>query len=246
MDRVFLSPECFSGTRAVVSGSERHHLADVLRVERGERFLATDGAGHEFLLQAERVDRHVLEAGVVQQSERAPGAERDLVLAIAPPRGGRMEVAVEKTVECGVGRIVPLVAARSVVKGRDDSERIDRWRRVARAAVAQSGRVHLPEIAPVCTLAEALAEAARGAMLFAHPALTAASVSSVIESTSRRPITIFVGPEGGFTDEELEEGVRAGAVSVSLGPTRLRTETAAIVAVTLALASMAENPEPRR
>jgi 16S rRNA (uracil1498-N3)-methyltransferase len=246
VDRVFLPPSCFTETRALVSGGERHHLADVLRVDPGERFLATDGEGREFLLQVDRADRHVLEASIVRRTERAPGAEQDLVLAIAPPRGGRMEIAVEKAVECGVGRIVPLLCARSVVKGRDDSERVDRWKRVARAAVAQSGRVHLPEIAPVRSLGEALGDAAAGVILLAHPALTAASVSAAIEGTLRRPITIFVGPEGGFTDEELEEAAGAGAVTVSLGPTRLRTETAAIVAVTLALASLAENPEPRR
>jgi 16S rRNA (uracil1498-N3)-methyltransferase len=98
----------------------------------------------------------------------------------------------------------------------------------------------------VRTLTEALREASSGTMLFAHPALTAASISSTIEASARRPVTIFVGPEGGFTDEELEEGRRAGAVPVSLGPTRLRTETAAIVAVALALASMGASPRARR
>ena len=92
MDRVFLDPGCFSGGAVSVTGPERRHLADVLRIH----------AGH------------------------------DLTLAIAPPRGGRMEIAIEKTVECGLGRIVPLDTSRSVLKGRDESARADRWRRVAR------------------------------------------------------------------------------------------------------------------
>jgi 16S rRNA (uracil1498-N3)-methyltransferase len=246
LDRVFLSPECFTDAGVVVSGAERRHLADVLRVARGERFLATDGAGREFLLVVERVGREVLEAGVLESTERPAGPEQDLVLAIAPPKGARMDLAVEKTVECGVGRIVLLRTARSVVGARDESERVERWRRVARAAVAQSGRVHLPEIGALRTLGEALREAVPGTALMAHPGLTAASVSSAVEGSARRPVTIFVGPEGGFNDEELEEGQRHGAVQVSLGPTRLRTETAAIVAVALALASLAAAPQLRR
>jgi 16S rRNA (uracil1498-N3)-methyltransferase len=237
VDRVFISPDAFGEGRAVVSGPERHHLADVLRVQPGTRFLATDGAGHEFVLEAERADRDELTARVVEERTRPAGPGVRLTLAIAPPKGGRMDVAVEKTVECGVGRIVPLLLERSVVKGRDDSSRAERWRRVARSAVAQSGLVFVPEIAPVAELRAALEEASAGAILLAHPALTARSVPSAMEEAGKRPVTIFVGPEGGFTDDELEEASRFGATEVSLGPTRLRTETAAIVAVTLALAS---------
>ena len=237
MDRVFLDPECFRGGAAVVTGQERRHLADVLRVQPGESFLATDGEGTEYVLEAERADRQELLARVVEQRSRPPGPGRRLTLAIAPPKGGRMEIAVEKTVECGIGRIVPLETARSVVKGRDDSARADRWRRVARSATAQAGRWHLTEITEVRTLTQAFREAAGGRILLAHPALTSTSIANALEGAGTDRVTIFVGPEGGFTDEELAEGEGFGAVPVSLGPTRLRTETAAIVAVTLALAS---------
>jgi 16S rRNA (uracil1498-N3)-methyltransferase len=239
MDRVFLPPEVFSSGRAVVAGAERHHLADVLRVQVGDRFLATNGSGCEYLLEAEVITRREVTARVVEECRRDPGPGRNITLAIAPPKGGRMEIAVEKTVEFGIGRIVPLKTSRSVVKGRDESSRADRWRRVARSATAQSGGFYAPEIAPVCSLAEALEGARSGRILFAHPALTAQSVPSAMAEAGTDPVTFFVGPEGGFTDEELEEGRRFDATLVSLGPTRLRSETAAIVAVTLALASRA-------
>jgi 16S rRNA (uracil1498-N3)-methyltransferase len=206
-------------------------------VRAGDRFAATDGAGHEYVLCATRVDRDRLEADVVERQARRPGAGRDITLAIGPPRGGRMEIAIEKTVECGVGRITPLETSRSVLKGKEASDRVERWRRVARSALAQSGRAHLPEITPFRTLAEVLADGASGTVLVAHPALTASSVSGALAGKPR-PVTILVGPEGGFTDEELAEALAGGALQVSLGPTRLRTETAAIVAVALAMASL--------
>lgn len=236
MDRVFLPPGAFSDGRALVSGAERHHLADVLRVQQGDRFLATDGAGQEYVLEAETVTRHEIAARVLEEKHRDPGPGRGITLAIAPPKGGRMEIAVEKTAECGIRRIVPLQTSRSVLKGREESARFERWRRVARSATAQAGRFYATEIAPVRTLVEALEDAAAGRILLAHPTLTAASVPSAMGDAGDDPVTIFVGPEGGFTDEELEDARRFGATRVSLGPTRLRTETAAIVAVTLAMA----------
>jgi 16S rRNA (uracil1498-N3)-methyltransferase len=237
VDRVFLDSSCFTGDTVVVTGQERRHLADVLRAQPGHRFLATDGEGTEYTLETERTDRQELVARIIDQRTRRPGPGRGLTLAIAPPKGGRMEIAIEKTVECGLGRIVPLDTSRSVLKGRDESARADRWRRVARSATAQAGRYWLTEITAVRTLSEAFQDAVGGRMLLAHPALTSKSIPSAMEAGDPDRVTIFVGPEGGFTDEELAEGEGFGAVPVSLGPTRLRTETAAIVAVSLAMAS---------
>lgn len=243
MDRVFVSAESFQGEQALVSGVERHHLADVLRVQVGDRFLATDGLGHEFLLEAESVSRKELGARIVERRELPPDPGAGITLAIAPPRGARMDTAVEKSVECGVGRILPMRAERSVLKGRDDSARAERWSRLVRSAVAQSGRSHCPEITPVLLVAEALARtAAEGTVLIAHPGPDAVSVPVAMAAAGDRPVAIFVGPEGGFSDAELEEGRRIGASLVTLGPTRLRTETAAIVAVTLALAARSGSP----
>jgi 16S rRNA (uracil1498-N3)-methyltransferase len=237
MDRVFVPPELISEGRAVLTGAVRRHLADSLRVRKGERFLATDGQGSEYLLETETADRRKLVARVVTHQRRAPGPGRGLTLAIAPPRGGRMEIAVEKAVECGVGRIVPLKCARSVVKDRRDSSRPERWRRIAQSATAQSGRVHLPEILGARGFSEALAGAAAGKRLIAHPGLEAWSIPAALSGTrAGDPVTLFVGPEGGFTDEEVEEARTSGALFVSLGPTRLRTETAAIAAVALVVA----------
>lgn len=236
---MFVPLESISGDRITVTGALRRHLADSLRVRPGERFVATDGRGSEYHCEAESVGRRELVARVLERKERKPGTGAGLTLAIAPPRGGRMEIAVEKAVECGVGCIVPLRCSRSVLKDRRESSRPERWRRIAQAATAQSGRVHLPEITAPLALPDALAAAAGGRMLLAHPGLDAFSIPAALGGC--RPgerVSLFVGPEGGFTDEEVGQAREAGALEVSLGPTRLRTETAAIAAVTLVMACL--------
>jgi 16S rRNA (uracil1498-N3)-methyltransferase len=236
MDRVFLESSCVANGRATIEGPRRRHLADALRVRVGDRFLATDGEGRELLLEAETVDRRTIVAAVVHEERRPPRAAHRVSIALAPPKGGRMETAIEKIVECGIGRIVPLQTSRSVVKGRDDSERMERWRRVAQSATAQSGRNHVAEITRVMTIAEALGERPTRALL-AHPEPNAPTVMQAVRGVPG-DVLILVGPEGGFADEEVEEARRLGATAVSLGPTRLRSETAAIVAAVLAVASL--------
>jgi 16S rRNA (uracil1498-N3)-methyltransferase len=236
VDRVFLSPESRTGDRFVVEGAERRHLADALRVRPGETFLATDGTGREYLLEAVTVDKRSLVAAVREDRAGAPEPGQHVTLAIAPPKGTRMETAVEKAVECGVGRIVPLRTERSVVKSTEGTERLERWRRVARSALAQSGRCRLPEVTEPATLADVLGGA--GLRLLAHLDAEARPLRDVLDGAgpageAAGSIVLLVGPEGGFSDAEAEEARRSGAIAVSLGGTRLRTETAAIVAVAL-------------
>jgi 16S rRNA (uracil1498-N3)-methyltransferase len=238
LDRVFLAESPDASGRVTIEGRVRHHLADSLRVRAGERFLATDGAGFERLLEVERVDRRAITAVVREETRRDPGPGHAVTLAVAPPKGSRMETAVEKATEIGVGSILPLRTARSVVKGRSDSERAERWARVAAAATAQSGRCHAPRILPVRSLEEALATT-EGIRLLAHPSDGAVDPAAALgDADPSAPITLFVGPEGGFTPEECAAARAAGAIAITLGETRLRTETAAIVAVTLAIAAV--------
>lgn len=236
MNRVFLESACITGSGARIEGARRRHLADSLRLRPGDLFLATDGEGRELLLEAETVDRRKIVARVVREERHTPRPAHRITIAVAPPKGGRMETAIEKVVECGVGRIVPLQTSRSVVKGRDESERMERWRRVAQSATAQSGRNYLPEITLVMTISEALSARPARALL-AHPEPNAPTVSHALRD-EKGDILLLVGPEGGFTDDEVEEARRRGATAVSLGATRLRSETAAIVAAILAVAAI--------
>lgn len=240
MDRIYIPKDCIRGTAATVDGEGRDHLVKSLRVRVGDRFLATDGEGRELLLETSAIGRGVVEARVLEERSSGPGIGRALTLALCPPKGARMETAVEKAAELGVGRIIPLLCVRSVVKAKGDSARTDRWKRIARSAMVQSEQTWSAEIASPMTLAAVLGEGApagtKRAFLLAHPSEDSISIAAALESlSSADAVTLLVGPEGGFTEEEVERAVRRGARPVTLGDTRLRTETAAIAAAVLAL-----------
>ena len=107
MNRIFVSRDCITEDRVSLTGAVRQHLADSLRVRAGGRFLATDGEGVEYLLEAESVGRQELIARILEEERRPPEPGRGLTLAISPPKAGRMEIAVEKAVECGTMRPTP-------------------------------------------------------------------------------------------------------------------------------------------
>ncbi len=239
MDRVFLDEPPSADGRLTITGPVRHHLADSLRVRPGDTFLATDGRGAERLLEVESADRRSLVVIVREERLLPPGPGRSVTLAVAPPKGSRMETAIEKATEIGVGRILPMRTARSVVKGRGDSEKAERWERVAASATAQSGRAHAPEVLPTRTFDEALVDLGEGTLLIAHAGLDAVSPVRALDGLrSGDPVAVLIGPEGGFSEEEVERARVAGARAITLGENRLRTETAAIVAVTLTIAAV--------
>lgn len=219
----------------VVGADDAHHLASVLRIRPGEAVVASDGAGSWRLYEVV-----IGSAGPSRPGRRRPDGEVRLepttdrffeeratpaiTVAFALAKGERPEWAVQKLVEVGADRLVPVVTDRSVVRpsGAAGADRAERFRRVAVQAAMQCRRVWLAEVSDVTPLLE-LQDTAPGIALGAPEG---------DEPSLERP-AIAVGPEGGFTAEEL---ARAGAL-VRLGPHVLRTETAAVVAGTL-LASL--------
>ncbi len=210
----------------VVDPADARHLLDVLRLRPGEPVIASDGCG---VWVPCRVGPSTAGRGgraadpgslLVPEGEAVtstPGGP-SLTVAFAPVKGDRPEWVVQKLTELGVDRVVPLRANRSVVRWEGDrgDRQVDRLRRVAREASAQSRRVWLPEVSAVCRL-DALVGLTGVAPVLADPGGGPPSVD--------RPV-IAVGPEGGWDDDERAT-VRG---SVGLGPTVLRAETAAVVA----------------
>jgi 16S rRNA (uracil1498-N3)-methyltransferase len=239
LDRVYIAKDRITESKAIVDGESRDHLVKSLRVRPGDRFLATDGEGREFLLETTGIAPRALEARIVEERQLAPGIGRAVTLALCPPKGNRMETAVEKCSEMGAGRIVPLLCTRSVVKTEADSLRVERWRRIARSAMVQSEQTWTSEITSPQTFDALLAEihgTDSSPVLIAHPGSDSIPIEAALAGCEPdAPVTLFVGPEGGFTEDEVERARAGGALCVTLGASRLRSETAAIVALALAL-----------
>jgi len=213
-------PGAQEGHIVSLSKEQTRHLK-VLRKKEGELVRVFDGQGSEF----EACIEDVSSGKITIQSTITPQKEPSvaITLACAVPKGARADVLIEKVSELGVSRIIPLLTSRSVV--RPGSSKLERWRRITIEACAQSERAVVPEIEKPQTFASLLNRAHEYHSAFLCHASGEPLGSAFRPTTS---VLLLVGPEGDFTDAELKSAVKAGCQKVSLGPTILRVETAAI------------------
>jgi 16S rRNA (uracil1498-N3)-methyltransferase len=206
---------------------EAHHVLKVLRGSTGDHIEVVDGMRRLFVAEL----RGRGEAVVLEELATPDDAHFELSLYQAVPKGGRMDLVVEKATEVGATSIVPLLTERGVVNPREGKG--NRWRRVAEAAARQSLRLRILTVEEPVSFADAVARAGEPGVLL-HNAPDVPPVETVVGS----PAGLFVGPEGGWSEEELRIAEEAGLLLGGLGPYRLRSETAGIVAVARARAAL--------
>lgn len=213
------------GHAVPLDDGERHHLVRVRRVGQGASVQVLDGAGG--------IGRATFdgEEFVLDSVDRVPSLP-SVELAVAVPKGDRFDWVVEKCTEIGVASIVALETERG--RPRPSDKRVERWRRIAVAAVKQSGQPYLPLIAAPVSVEEWLGATAAKTILVADHGSDAVPLAST-GATLHPPVSILIGPEGGLTPEERGRAVAAGGRVVHLGRAVLRIETAAIVASALLL-----------
>jgi 16S rRNA (uracil1498-N3)-methyltransferase len=234
-----LTPRIFVGddTRALAAGADyplpplaARHVAQALRMRVGEPLVLFTGAGGEYVATIARIDRR----GVVVQVERHEATEREsprpVTLVQAMIAADMMDWVVRKAVELGAAAIAPIRSARSQgLAPERAARRFSHWRQIVVAACEQCGRNRVPEIVPIVSFDEWLASAANGngaAILDAGGERSLAAQISLAP-----PRLIAIGPEGGFTDEELRRAEAIGAARVHMGLRVLRAETAAVAAL---------------
>ncbi|MEC3977218.1 16S rRNA (uracil(1498)-N(3))-methyltransferase [Amycolatopsis sp. H20-H5] len=237
---VFLAESLPETGRVSLDGEEARHAATVRRLRVGERLVLSDGVGGmaRCVVEAVQAGRDAsLTLGIEHRwTEDLPALRVTVAQALA--KGDRGELAVELATEAGADAIVPWRTARSVAKWEDgtrgDSTRgekaLGRWRSTARAAAKQARRAHVPEVAdPVTTRELAGLAQTMSATLVLESGITTRLTDLTLPATG--DLLLIVGPEGGITDDELTTLTQAGATAIRLGPTVLRTSTAAAVAL---------------
>lgn len=239
-----MSHRCYSetliaGDRAELGGSEAHHLLHVLRAALGTAVTLFDGSGCEFDAEVTACRRSTVELAVHDRREVDRELPFSLTLGVTLPKGDRQRWLVEKAVELGVSQLVPLHTERAVATGEKAGDKLDRY---VIEASKQSGRNRLMAIAPPQSWADWLAGPAAARRLVAHPSGRRLAATDLHPVRSDSPALIAVGPEGGFTDAEVDAAHAAGWDVVILGPRILRIETAAVVLATL-VATMINNSD---
>lgn len=224
--------------RIALTGEIAKRLTRVLRLGAGDTFVGVDGEGAEHLLEIVSTSGKsvVVERRAMQAVSRAPSLRLTVAQGIA--KGQKMDVIVQKCVELGVARIVPMTTERTVVHlDEKEAERQRRWQKIAEQAAEQCGRTDLPKVALPQTLTAALSVCGEvdGCLLLDESERTVRLRDALNALPEMKSVALFVGPEGGFSPSEVQTAQRYGAQSVSLGPRILRTETAAVVATALIL-----------
>lgn len=212
----------------VLPDDEAAHAARVLRKQVGDEIVVVDGEGGWYRVRLDQVGKRNV-SGLVVETRREvgePGYTLRIGLALLKNRN-RFETFLEKAVEMGVSEVVPLVTRRT----EKASLKAQRTHNLLVAAMKQCGRSRLVHLAEPTTFSEVLAGEASVINLIAHEAVDPApGLLRVLEQQKAQSFSILIGPEGGFADEEIEAARQAGFIPVSLGPRRLRAETAALVA----------------
>lgn len=227
--RIYQTQRLAENSRITLEEGAARHVARVLRLGPGAPLRLFDGRGGEYAATIVESDKREVNVAVGNFTEVEVESTLSLTLAQGISKGERMDFTIQKAVELGVQRIVPLQTERSVVnlKGERRDKKLEHWRGVIISACEQCGRNTLPELLPMQSLSSWLEKPRQGSgLLLDHRA------GSTIDSLSRPDaVTLLIGPEGGLSEGERQQARAAGYTGLRLGPRVLRTETAALTAL---------------
>ena len=241
MHRFYLPPGQCQDNILLLKNSEAHHAIDVLRIRAGERVVVLDGAGQELLCEAQKPEHGQVKLTVVQRNQ-VPPLPYQITLLQAIPKGKIIESIIQKATELGVWHIVPLLSDRVTTQLDDESAaaKTEKWQQTAIEAIKQCGSAWLPQIEAPITPKEYLARNEK----FELPLIASLQgdcrhpreyFKTYYAEKKRLPKTVcvWVGPEGDFTPAEMNSVKSAGALPITLGRLVLRSETAAVYALSV-------------
>ncbi len=233
MDYFFAPPHLIGRDHLTIEGDEFSHLTHVMRKKPGDTIMVVDGAGNAFEATILDLTRHQAACRIEAHHRRLHEPDIAVHLAVALLKNtSNYDFLVEKCTELGVVSITPLHTERTIPR----QARADRWQKIALAAMKQSGRCVLPVVTELVALDEFLDSAEDSSIrLIPHEKSTAPFLLNGFSRSPGMSVAVCIGPEGGFTDDEVKRAEQKGFTPVRLGQTRLRTETAAVVAAALCL-----------
>ncbi|MBK6587536.1 MAG: 16S rRNA (uracil(1498)-N(3))-methyltransferase [Acidobacteria bacterium] len=229
MRRFYSRPENFNDRIITLDTDETRHLRDVLRLKTGDEVSVFDGTGHEYKCSITAIGKKDSELALIEEiTPASPESPFEITLASTVLNGEKYDLIIQKSVELGVAKLIPVQTIRGDVKTKDADKRLDRWRRIAMEATKQCGRARLMEIAEPTAVEKLIAETTESVVMFSERDGT--------DFTAIKPgkkITALIGPKGGWDDSELELARASGISVVTLGGRILRAETAAISLTTI-------------
>ena len=233
LTRVYVDTPIAAGNNVVIEGSAVNHITRVLRLRSGDTLTLFDGSGGEYGARIEEFHKDTVVVTVDEHRTLDRESPLSLTLAQGISRGDRMDWIIRKATELGTSRIVPVFTKRSMVKldEKQAENKVQHWRRIAVAACEQSGRNRVPDLALPLDFSEVLRDGEQASTRLLLSPTGDLRVDDL--EAPGKGITVLIGPEGGLAEREQEAAVAAGFKPVRMGPRVLRTETAAIAALTI-------------
>ena len=230
MPKFFIKKEDIKENKVIISGQDATHIAKVLRTEVGETLTLCDGCGTDFFAEVTAVSKEEVALKIKETLPCTAEPKISVTLFQGIPKQGKMDYIIEKCTELGISRIVPVSAKRSVVKIEDkksEAKKLERWRKIAAESVKQCGRGTIPEVTDVLTFSQAIEfSKSLDLTIAAYECERDTSIKSALADKTPKSVGVFIGPEGGLDDKEVELLKDANIKTVTLGTRILRTETA--------------------
>ena len=245
MYHFFVEPHQIGAEEIRIEGADVNHIRNVLRMKPGEEILISSREGGDYFCRVEELEPEYVSAKILEEWENKELPAR-IHLFQGLPKGDKMELIIQKAVELGAYRVVPVSMKRSVVKldAKKAGKKTERYQAIALAAAKQSGRGIIPEVTAPVTWKEALAMAKELDMnMIPYEEAEGIAYSKEVFASikGKKSLGIFIGPEGGFAREEVETAVAMGAKMVTLGHRILRTETAGMAVMSIIMFELEED-----
>jgi len=243
LPRFFVSPSQIQGKQIVIQGEDVKHISKVLRLKKGDKILICNRQGIDYECIIKDMEK-IITAEIISKNASIGEALTKITLFQALTKSDKMDYIIQKAVELGVHRIVPVVTERTIVKienEKKENSKLQRWNKISESAAKQSQRGIIPEVAAVIPLIEAFNQAEKMDLkLIPYEMEKNNHLKDLLANCTAKSIAIFIGPEGGFEESEINLAKEHGIIPVTLGRRILRTETAGLVTVSIMMYEMGE------
>jgi 16S rRNA (uracil1498-N3)-methyltransferase len=240
MSRFFIKQTDITSNTINISGEDVNHIKNVLRLKCGNNIILNDCSGTDYIVEIDRFGENCIYTHIIDsyKNETEPGINITLYQGL--PKSDKMDLIIQKSIELGIKKIVPVITERTIVKIEDKKSlenKVKRWQRIALEAAKQCNRGFIPLVEFPITYKKALEISKETDLsLIPYEKESSNSLRKYMEQAKKgriRNVSVIIGPEGGFTENEVEAAIDAGINSVTLGPRILRTETAGIAILSI-------------
>lgn len=239
MHKFFINRDNISGEKLHITGDDVNHIYKVLRLNTGDIILVCDGFGRDYTSKIVEINKKEVICEIIDVFNNLSEPPVRITLFQGLPKAQKMELIIQKGVEIGICKFQPVITGRVVVKteGKDISNKLERWRRISEEAAKQSNRGIIPEILEPITFEGAIEKLKKMDLaIIPYEKEESNGIKGILKNNlNAKNIGIFIGPEGGFDESEIDNCIKNNGIPVTLGPRILRTETAGIAVSSMVL-----------